>query len=113
MSKVTESVEVHQASREVGKAIVKLALSVKEHLKDGFQPGQDLPAIVGENLGGVLTAVVKASQVPAGVAEDLEAFVKAWSLSGTELALVFVPKPAVPAPAPLAAAALGESQPSA
>lgn len=39
-------VEVSKEAHELGEAIAKLVIATKEALKDGFQVGQDVPAVV-------------------------------------------------------------------
>lgn len=102
MSKITVSVEVEEKSYQVAEAIKGLIKSTKDALADGFQPGQDIPAIIGQNLSGLLVAVSDLSSLPGEAAEDTEAFMKAWGLAGLELAGLFLKKsqPVAPAVAP-------------
>jgi len=46
MELVKLEVEVSKEAHELGLALAKLTVAVKEALKDGFQVGQDVPAIV-------------------------------------------------------------------
>ncbi len=71
-------VEVPKESYELAQAVVAVVKSVKDALADGFQPGQDLPAVVIAAFGQLSGAVqgldklddeLKAS--PVGVAKAL------------------------------------------
>lgn len=94
------SVEVSDSTYKVVEAVKNLVKSAKEATADGFQPGQDLPKVLGENFTSLLSAVSEARNIPAEAKEDMEAFLKAWLLGGAEIGALFLAKPATqPAPA--------------
>lgn len=79
------SVSVEQSAYEVVVGLSKIAGAVKVAMADGFQPAQDLPAIVMEavkDLPGVMAAL---PSIQGDLDEDKEAFVKGVVLGAFEL----------------------------
>lgn len=91
------TVDVSASAHNVVQALKGVIDSTKKSLADGFQPGSDIPVIVGQNLTNLLTAISEAKNLPAESKEDLEAFLKAWAIGGTEIAALFFQTPAAPA----------------
>lgn len=91
------TVEVSNSAYNVIEAFKGVVESTKKALADGFQPGQDVPVILGQNLTNLLTAIGEAKNLPAESKEDIEAFLKAFTVGGTEIAGLFLKKdPAAP-----------------
>ena len=95
MELVTKNVQVTKEASEMADALVELVKSVKKHSADGFQAGQDLPAIVMENLNQLMKGVEGVDKLGAEAKGDLTAFINAWVLSGTEVASLFLEKESV------------------
>jgi len=90
MSKVTETVEVPKELNEVRKALVKVIQVSKEALKDGFQPGQDLPTIAISSYQDLILALQGFNEIPAEVKTDLGSSVKCIGLMAGDLVEVLV-----------------------
>ncbi len=80
MPKKVVSSEVESSGYEVLQHLAKLTAVVKQALKDGFQPGQDLPALVVAAVAEFPAIVAAASTVAADAAEDKLALVKGANL---------------------------------
>jgi hypothetical protein len=100
MAKVAVQIEVSKEAHELAQALKGIVMSAKAHLGDGFQPVADLQAIAIENFGKVQAGVAGVMEIPAEAKEDLEAFLNAWAIMGSEIAAELLKKPAAPAPAP-------------
>lgn len=92
MPKVSKSVEVSKEASELADALVKVVASAKEALKDGFQVGQDLPAVVVANMGDLLKGIEGVDQLDEELKEDASAFVRAWALAGSDVAGLWLKK---------------------
>lgn len=73
MAKVSVSVELNKESLEVFDALAEIAKATKQALSDGFQAGQDLPAIVAAAWLKLPAAIEGISLVSAEAKEDLGA----------------------------------------
>jgi hypothetical protein len=78
-------VAVEQKTYEFGQAMAQFAKSVKESLKDGFQPVTDVPADVVAAYKLVQVAINDLGQIPAEFTEDKAAFIKAIELSVADM----------------------------
>jgi len=67
-------VEVSKEAHELGEAIAKLVIATKEALKDGFQVGQDVPAVV---MTAFASLVRKAAAAAYGYGTDTALFTNA------------------------------------
>lgn len=85
MTKVTETVEVSKELNDVRKALVKVVKSSKEAVADGFQAGQDIPAIAMASYQELLEALKGLNDVPAEFKEDLGASVRCAGLLAGDL----------------------------
>lgn len=94
MSKVKIEVEVSKEAYELGKAVGNVVKAVKEALKDGFDPMSDVPTIVVKSLSELKTGIEGISELGNESKEDLEAFLNAWLLTGTDVAGEFLKKEA-------------------
>ena len=92
MSTVTKQVEVSKEASELADSLVKLVKSCREHVKDGFQAGADVPAVLMENLQSLMKGIDGVDQLDDEAKENLTAFINAWSLAGSEMAGVFLKK---------------------
>lgn len=92
MSKKMVSVEVEEKSYDVGQAVKNIVESAQQALADGFQPGQDVPAILTSSIMQLVTILQNAPAIPAESQEDLAAFIKSWSLAGLDIAALFLKK---------------------
>ena len=89
MSTVKKEIMVSAKSEEVGQVLIKLIISIKAALADGFQIG-DIPTVVLENITGLMTAMQDLNQVPVEAKEDVAAFVKSWACTGGDIAKVLI-----------------------
>lgn len=80
MGKEIVPVEVESAGYHVMLGLAKVAAAVKQSLADGFQPGQDLPAIVVAAVAELPALVQHAQGVPAAFAEDKVGLIKGVNL---------------------------------
>lgn len=92
MSTKTVSVSVEDKSYDVGQAVVQIVKAAKDALADGFQPGQDIPAILSAAIAQLVKILGDAPAIPAESGDDLTAFIKSWSLAGLDIAALFLPK---------------------
>jgi len=92
MSIIKKEVSVSKETSELADSLVSLVKSIREHVKDGFQAGQDVPAILMENLQSLMKGVEGVDQLDDEAKENLSAFVNAWSLAGSEMAGMFLSK---------------------
>jgi len=85
MSKAQVQVEVEKEVYDLLSAVAKFVAAAKQSLKDGFQAGSDIPAIVLAAYQDLLPAVQLIGQVPGDFQEDKAAFVKAVELGGADI----------------------------
>ena len=85
MAKVSVSVEVSKEAHELAVGVKEVALAVKQALADGFQVGQDIPAVIGVAIGSLSVAVAGVEKLGAEIAEDPAAFSKALALPMADL----------------------------
>ena len=93
MSTIKKEVEVSKEADELAESIFKLVESSQKHTEDGFQAGQDLPAIIMENLQSLMTGIDGMDKMSAESKENIVAFINAWTLAGTKIAGLFISKP--------------------
>lgn len=74
METVKVELDVAKGALEIGQGLSALMVNIKASLKDGFQPGSDLPAIVVESLQPLIAAVQGVQVVAAEAKEDSEKF---------------------------------------
>jgi hypothetical protein len=85
MSKVSVQVEVEKEVYDLLGSVARFVGAVKEALKDGFQPGSDIPAVVLAAYQDLLPAVQLVGQIPGDLMEDKSAFAKAVELGGADI----------------------------
>lgn len=74
-------VEVSKEIYEAGQGVAKFVKAMKDALKDGWQPGQDLPVAMSHAMTDLVPALNGISEVPAELAADRLAAAHAVSLS--------------------------------
>lgn len=57
-------IEVPKEINEVGECIKAILIASATALKDGFQPGQDIPVILASAFGGLMTAIGDCQKIP-------------------------------------------------
>lgn len=83
-------VSVSVTGETIAQNLLTLATSIDKALADGFQPMQDVPAIIMENLHAMIASVAVLKQAPADVKEDALEFAKPLNLVGYDIAKVFM-----------------------
>jgi len=92
MEKVQVTLDLPKESFELAEGIKKLALSLKEHMKDGFQPITDVPAVVMENLNSMGAALAGIDKIKEEKDEAMASVIKAFALAGADIAEAFLKK---------------------
>ena len=92
MATLKVEVEVAKESYELGHAVVGLVNATKLALDDGWQAGQDLPAIGLAAYEHMVEGMKGAGGIPAESKEDMHAFLAAWNLAGLEIAGLWLKK---------------------
>lgn len=85
MAKEVIQVEVEKSAYELMVALSNLAGEVKAALKDGFQPGQDIPVLVMDAVHEIPGIMAQMSGAPSDLAEDKIEFIKGANLGLYEL----------------------------
>jgi hypothetical protein len=85
MEKVTKSVDVPKNAAAVGDALVQVAKATKQALADGWQPGQDIPAILLGSFQPLTTALAAVGAVPAEAKEDAADVALAFAITGHDV----------------------------
>lgn len=86
------SVQVQKEAYELGQGVAKFVGDLKQALSDGWQPGQDLPAILQATMADLIPAIQGVEKLGPELKENSKAFVNSFALSGIDMAFVFVPK---------------------
>lgn len=86
MATVTKTVEVPKEIDEVMEALADVVVAVKDALKDGFQIGTDLPAIVLTAAAKLPAAVEGIDQVDDEFKNDLVGSLQAVALGSGKIA---------------------------
>ena len=84
------TVQVSKESYELGQGVVKFLAALKQALKDGWQPGADLPVLLNAAILDLVTGFKSKEKLGLEKQENLKAFVTAYSLSGVDAAFLFV-----------------------
>lgn len=79
MSKVQVTLDVEKEMLDLGTAVVKLLKVCADQLKDGFQPGQDLPVIAVEALKDIPTVMANLGSIVPDWQEDEAGFLLAFA----------------------------------
>lgn len=75
MDTVKVELEVAKETYEIGQAVSALLKNAKEALKDGFQPGQDLPEIITKSLNDLFVGISGIEKISGEAKEDIEKFI--------------------------------------
>jgi len=86
VQKVTVQVEVSKEAYELGQGVAKFVTATKAALADGWQAGQDLPAVMSSAISDLIPALEGVQQIP-DEAQDKQALVNALYLSLSPLFL--------------------------
>lgn len=94
MSHETKKVQIElpESAAALGDSLVKIVESVKAALKDGFQPGQDLPPLMASGLEQLIAAVKVMGGVITEADEDKLGVAQALTNSGFAIAKVIAKK---------------------
>lgn len=84
------TVQVSKESYELGQGVVKFLAALKQALKDGWQPGADLPVLLNAAILDLVPGFQGVEKLGLEKQENLKAFVTAYSLSGVDAAFLFV-----------------------
>lgn len=84
METIQKTVAVSKETAELLEGLTKFAVAVKAALKDGWQPGADLPVILTSALGDLAPALQGMESVPAEVKQSKE-FAAAVALGVNDL----------------------------
>lgn len=85
-------VEVTKEAYELGLALLAIVQATKNALKDGFQAGQDVPAILMQSLPALMKGVEGVEKLPEEARTHLKEFLNAWMFVGSEIAFEFLKK---------------------
>jgi hypothetical protein len=84
MAKIQVTVEVTKEMYELGKGVAVIVDAVMAAVKDGFQPGQDLPVIAVKAFGE-MAAIEGIDKIGAEMKEDPAAFATAMGLTLSDI----------------------------
>lgn len=85
MQEIEVTVKLPKETYELALGLVDLALASLQVVKDGFQPGQDIPVIITHAIAKLPPAMEGLSQVPGEWKEKKAAFLQAWIIAGSKL----------------------------
>lgn len=80
MAKQMIEVEVAKEMYELGMGLAQVIDAVKQAMADGWQPGQDIPAIVVQAIAIIPPALAGVDQIKNELSEDKGAFISAVAL---------------------------------
>lgn len=83
-------VRVNKAADEFSQGLVKFVGDLKKALDDGWQPGQDIPAILSATLADLMPALKDLKDLGPGLNEDLSAFIRSFECGAHDMAFLFV-----------------------
>lgn len=84
--------KVSKEAYELADGVKKTILDIKKALEDGWQPGQDLPAVLSAVMVDLVPAVQGIDKMSVEMTEDTEAFVTAFLLPFKSLAFELIAK---------------------
>jgi hypothetical protein len=85
-------VEVSEKGYDLGIALKNIVAAAKQACDDGFQPGQDVPAILSAAVANLLPVMNNIKEIANEPIENPEAFTKALSIPVTEIGFLFYKK---------------------
>lgn len=83
---VEKNVKVAQAADQLMAALASITLVSKQALKDGFQPGSDLPPVLSVSLTELVKVVGALGQLPEEAKQDKAALARAVALGAIDIA---------------------------
>lgn len=104
MELVEKVVKLPKASADLASALSKIALAAKKSQEDGWQAGQDLPAILSASVVALMPVIAEVLSLPEEAKLSPIGMAEAFAVEGLELAKVLVEKPVAVAvdPTPVA-----------
>jgi hypothetical protein len=85
MAKIDVSVSVSKEAYELGQGVAGFVGALKVALENGWQTGEDLPAVVTAAISNLVPALEGVSKVGDELKEDKAAFAKALGLSTADI----------------------------
>lgn len=82
MATVKVEVVVSKEAHELGQGVASFIGKLKAAVADGWQVGQDIPAVLAAAMSDLVPAVIGAEKIPAEVKEDTVAFGMACAVTG-------------------------------
>jgi len=79
------NLKVSKEAYELGMGIAKTITAIQSALKDGWQPGQDLPVLMQALMADLVPAIQGIEKLADESKESQLAFFTAWALSGLEV----------------------------
>lgn len=93
VEKLKVNVEVTKEAYELAQGINKFVGAVRASLADGWQTGQDVPAIVTAAIGSLVPSIQGIEKIKdEAKKEHLEEFVAAFAIPAKEMAFSFIDK---------------------
>lgn len=86
MEYVDKQVKVAKEMYEVFQAVGMIVDAAKAALKDGWQPGTDIPMVLMAAMPALGTAIQGMDKIPVEMKEDLSSFLMAGAVGGSEIA---------------------------
>jgi hypothetical protein len=90
MAKLSVTLEVGKESYELGKGLADFIVAVKQALADGWQPGADLPALIGATVGNLVPALQGVDQIKGEWDSDKMAVANAAFVTGSTVIGAFL-----------------------
>lgn len=85
MAKVDVTVQCEQATLDFGTALASFVGATKQALANGWQPIEDIPAVVLAAMTDLIPALKNAAAIPGDLADDKVAFMNSCYLTGTKV----------------------------
>lgn len=82
MEKVKVELELPKEVSELAAGLATFAVHAIKAVKDGFQPGQDLPVLLAAAIADLVPALNGVERLPAELKEDKAAFIAAFGYGG-------------------------------
>jgi len=84
------TIKVQKETYEMGQGIYKIIQAAKQASADGWQPGQDVPAILMTVVAELVPMVGDMDKIPAEYKEDKAAFLKSMAVPMSDMAALFM-----------------------
>lgn len=96
MEKVKVELEVPKEIHEAGQVLGEIIIAAKEALKDGFQPGTDLPALLVAAVSKLPKAIDGIDKLPAEAVADPVGVAESLALNVSMVVKALLAKPQAP-----------------